>query len=343
MAVAARLVDLDTIEEKDLLELRLCDLPLKIENTWLAELVRNLYSELEARELSIRPPCYLGDEWFSPEGVPAIALPFYLAHPRLIALERKMIGEAEGEEKEEAMRLLRHECGHALVHAFALTRKRSWREIFGHPIKPFSDYYRYQPYSKSYVRNLKDFYAQSHPEEDFAETFAVWLNPAINWREEYKDWPAIKKLEYIDALQPTVRAKIVQVSKADLFWHINSLKKKLESHYRAKRKLYIEHEAKFFDDDLKELFPAPTGKARLAAARFLAGQTLDLERTVSHWTGEKKVLIGALLRRLKKRCHALKLEVNAHGTDAALVEFTAYLTSLVLNHRYTNRYKPGKE
>lgn len=335
-------IDLETIDEKQLLQLRLCDLPLKIESTWLGELVAQLYTELEARSLAFRPPCYLGDEWFSPEGVPAIALPFYLAHPRLLQLERKLLGEAEGENKEEAMRLLRHECGHALVHAFALTKRHTWREVFGHPRKPFSDYYRYQPYSKSYVRNLKDFYAQSHPEEDFAETFAVWLNPEVNWRELYAGWPAIRKLEYIDELVPAIGKKTVTVAKKDFFWHISTLKKRLDSHYKAKRKLYIEHEADFFDTDLRQLFPPPAGKSKLAAARFLAGQTTDLERTVGRWTGEKKVLIRNLLNRLKKRCNVLKLEVNARGTDAALVEFTAYLTSLVSNHRYTNRYKPGK-
>lgn len=335
-------VDLDQLDEVALLELRLCDLPLAIEKTWLADLVAGLYSELDSRGLALRPPCYLGDEWFSPEGIPAIALPFYLAHPRLIQLERKLIGEAEGETKDEAMRLLRHECGHAVVHAFGLTRKARWREVFGHPKKPFSDYYRYQPYSKSYVRNLKDFYAQSHPEEDFAETFAVWLNPAVNWREYYAGWPAMKKLEYIESLVPEFGKKNISVKKADFFWHISTLKKKLDSHYKAKRKLYVEHEADFFDADLKALFPTPTGKAKLAAGRFLAGQTSALERTVSAWTGEKKVLIGNLLARLKKRCNFLKLQVNARGTDATLVEFTAYLTSLVANHRYTNRYKPAK-
>ena len=28
-------------------------------------------------------------------------------------------------------------------------------------------------------------YAASHPEEDFAETFAVWLTPRSNWRQSF--------------------------------------------------------------------------------------------------------------------------------------------------------------
>lgn len=335
-------IDLETVDEKQLLQLRLCDLPIRIENTALQELIRKLYAELEGRGLTFRPPCYLGDEWFSPEGIPAIALPFYLAHPRLVQLERKLIGEAEGEDRAEAMRLLRHECGHAVVHAFGLTKRASWREVFGHPRKPFSDYYRYQPYSKSYVRNLKDFYAQSHPEEDFAETFAVWLNPEVNWRELYAGWPALKKLEYIDSLVPSIGKKAVTVAKKDFFWHISTLKKKLDSHYRAKRKLYIEHEPDFFDGDLKAIFVPQEGKAKQKASRFITQKRHALEDVVARWTGEKKVLIHNLLARLQKRCDLLKLEVPAAKEDVVLTQFTSYLTTLVSNHRYTNRYKPGK-
>ena len=335
-------IDLENIDEKQLLQSRLCDLPITIDNTWLKEVIDKLYAELEARGLAFRPPCYLGDEWFSPEGVPVIALPFYLAHPRLAQLERKMIGEAEGENRDEAMRLLRHECGHAFVHAFRLTGRKTWREVFGHPRKPFSDYYRYQPYSKSYVRNLKDFYAQSHPEEDFAETFAVWLNPDENWRELYADWPALRKLEYIESLVPALGSKSIKVKRSQYFFHISSLKKKLENHNRQKRRLYIEHEPDFFDEDLKLVFSAGDAKARTAAGKFLSANRKELEASVGRYTGEKKVMIRNLFNRLKKRCDTLGLFVENANSAKALMGFTAYLTSLVSNHRYTNRYKPAK-
>ncbi len=338
----AAAIDLENIDEKQLLQSRLCDLPIRIENTWLKEVIDKLYAELDTRGLAFRPPCYLGDEWFSPEGVPVIALPFYLAHPRLLQLERKMIGEAEGENRDEAMRLLRHECGHAFVHAFRLTARKTWREVFGHPRKPFSDYYRYQPYSKSYVRNLKDFYAQSHPEEDFAETFAVWLNPEVNWRELYADWPALRKLEYIESLVPSLGGKTVKVKKSQFYFHFSAQKKKLENHYRQKRRLYIEHEADFFDADLRLVFPSTEAKPRISAARFLTTHRNELENSVSRWTGETKVIIRNILNRLKKRCAALSLEVETAKSGERLLAFTAYLTSLVSNHRYTNRYKPAK-
>ncbi len=335
-------IDLNSIDEKQLLQLKLSHLPIRIENTWLQEIIEKLYAELSARGLSFRPPCYLGDEWFSPDGVAAIALPFYLTHPRLIQLEKKMIGEAEGEDRAEAMRLLRHECGHAFVHAFQLTKRKTWREVFGHPRKAFSDYYKYRPYSKSYVRNLKDFYAQSHPEEDFAETFAVWLNPEENWRELYADWPALHKLEYIEGLVPSIGAKTVRVPRSEFFFRIESLKKRLDNHYRQKRKLYIEHEADFFDADLKLIFPVREFKKKNSAARFLTSHRRQLENYVGRSTGEKKVMIKNLLSRLKKRCETLKLETDPAIAAETLIQFTAYLTSLVSNYRYTSRYKPGK-
>lgn len=335
-------IDLDSIDEKQLLQLKLSHLPIRIENTWLQQIIEKLYSELAARGLAFRPPCYLGDEWFSPDGVAAIALPFYLTHPRLIQLEKKMIGEAEGEDPGEAMRLLRHECGHAFVHAFQLTKRKSWREVFGHPRKAFSDYYKYRPYSKSYVRNLKNFYAQSHPEEDFAESFAVWLNPDEDWRTLYAGWPALHKLEYIESLVPSLGKKTVRVKKAQFYFRLDSQNKRLDNHYRQKKKLYIEYETEFFDADLKLIFPIREFKKKSSAARFLASHRQRLENYVARSTGEKKVMVKNLIQRLKKRCEALKLETDAAIADETLIQFTAYLTSLVSNFHYTSRYKPEK-
>jgi hypothetical protein len=70
-------------KDEELLALRICDLGVRIEHSELNPRIEQLYSELAARGVALRPDCYLGDEWFSPEGVPAISIPFYLAHPRL--------------------------------------------------------------------------------------------------------------------------------------------------------------------------------------------------------------------------------------------------------------------
>ena len=143
---------------------------------------------------------WLSEEWFSPDGVPGIAVPFYLAHPRLERLERRMMRNVEGGSAESAMRILRHEAGHAIDTAYRLRRRKRWREVFGPASLPYPDTYRARPGSRRYVQHLGEWYAQSHPCEDFAETFAVWLKPNSSWRRTYAQWPAFHKLEFVDEL-----------------------------------------------------------------------------------------------------------------------------------------------
>src|SRR5881398_2937041 len=187
--------------DEDLLERRISTLGLRLEGTVVEPMIRQLYDELSAQGLVFHPPCYVGDEWFVPIGIPAIFIPFFLVHDRLRALERTMMLEVEGGTKEWFMQLMRHEAGHAYTYAYQLTRKKMWRQIFGPTSRDETpDTYRPRPFSRSYVVHLEDWYAQSHPDEDFAETFAVWLTPELDWRKNYAGWPALRKMEYIDAV-----------------------------------------------------------------------------------------------------------------------------------------------
>ena len=183
------------------------DLELTIESSRLEDNIHQLYAELEQKGIVFRPYFWISDEWFTPDGIPGIAIPFYLFHPRLARLEFDQMLEVEGGTPEWCMRILRHETGHAIDNAYRLRRKRKRQELFGRSSKPYPDYYTPKPYSKSFVQHLDMWYAQSHPDEDFAETFAVWLDPNSTWQERYADWPALKKLEYIDALMRGVAGK----------------------------------------------------------------------------------------------------------------------------------------
>ena len=183
-----------------LMQLRLCDLGVKLEGTWVEECVERLRDELAERKIRFRQHVWLSDEWFSPAGVPGIAIPFYLAHPRLMRLERSEMLEVEGGTKRECMQILRHEAGHALHHAYTLHRRRKWQRHFGKSSRRYPEFYKPNPASKRYVQHLRLWYAQSHPDEDFAETFAVWLHPRSDWRKQYAGWPALRKLEYVDQL-----------------------------------------------------------------------------------------------------------------------------------------------
>ncbi len=172
--------DWATWTDEQLLALRMCDLGLTLEGSGLDARIAQLSAELEARGLAFRPHYWLSDEWFTPDGVPGIAIPFYLAHPRLEKLERAQMLEVEGGDPESCLRILRHEAGHAIDNAYLLRRRPTRRRLFGTPATPYPEYYTPKPYSKSFVLHLDHWYAQSHPDEDFAETFAVWLDPALD-------------------------------------------------------------------------------------------------------------------------------------------------------------------
>ncbi len=117
--------------DEKLLDLRICDLDLTFDDTALVALRDQLYAELAQHRIRIKPHCWLSDDWFSPDGIPGIAIPFYMAHPRLMRLERKKMLEVEGGTKSWCMRILRHEAGHAIDTAFRLHRRKAYREMFG--------------------------------------------------------------------------------------------------------------------------------------------------------------------------------------------------------------------
>lgn len=328
-------LDLAAIDESALMELRLCDLPLHLKGSWVEERVQALYAELDAHDLRLRPPCYIGDEWFTPDGGVAIAVPFYLFHPRLLALEKKVMLEAEGEAPDDCLRLLRHECGHSVVHAFHLTRRRAWIALFGDPKAEARDFYHFRPHSRSFVRHLKGWYAQSHPEEDFAETFAVWLDPKSDWRKRYAGWPALKKLEYVDELMGQLKGQASKAKRGELTWRIGDLKRKLSTHYQQRRKFYAEEDEAYYDEDLRRLFPAGTGPS---AAAWLRRKGRLLDQSVTTWTKEPKLTVRRLRVRLLKRCAKLGLRL-APGDEAAQLSFAAYLATLINNFVFTSHYK----
>lgn len=170
--------------DQDLLALRLCDLGIAFDDTVLEARLERLHAELQGKGLRLKPHAWLSTEWFSPDGVPGIALPFYLAHPRLMKLERKQMLDVEGGTERSCMKILRHEAGHAIATAFRLPYRRGYQRTFG-TSRPYPTYYKPRPVSRKYVLHLDHWYAQSHPSEDFAETFAVWLSPRNRWRQRY--------------------------------------------------------------------------------------------------------------------------------------------------------------
>jgi hypothetical protein len=324
--------------DEQLLDARLADLPLAIEGT-LAARIGQLKEELAARGLQIDLHCYLSDEWFTPDGATTIAVPFYLAHPRLERLEDAQMLEVEGGEHEWCMRILRHEAGHAIDNAFRLRLRRQRREIFGSPSIPYPEFYTPKPYSKSYVLHLDSWYAQSHPDEDFAETFAVWLTPNSEWRSRYAGWPAMKKIEYLDALMQSLRNRPPRVRNTEEVDPLRKLRKTLRQHYRTKRRHYGVDHPNFYDRDLRRIFSdAPEFAGNTTAVQFISRIRRPVRRVVSSWTGIYQYTIDRVLEDMIARCRELKLRV-AGPEDQARHEFTVLLTVQAMNHLHSGGHR----
>jgi len=328
-----------TLPEAELLAVRICNLNVTIAGTELEARVGQLYAELEARSLAVRPPCYLGDEWFSPEDVPAISIPFYLAHPRLKSLEQKMMMEVEGGDPEWCQRLLRHECGHAIEHAFNLHKRRRRKDLFGPRSSDYDPYtYRPHPYSKSFVQNLPNWYAQAHPDEDWAETFAVWLDPASDWRKRYRSWKALPKLEYVDEVMTALKGKPPQVRRRRRDRELRTIQATLGNFYRMRKKRFAADAPDFYDADLRRLF-GPSGElTRRTAAVFLRRHQKRIVDCVSRWTNEKKVTIELMTRKLTARAETLGLMIGRDEMEIT-TDVVAYLATLVTHYRFTGKFQ----
>jgi len=325
--------------DERLLNVRLCDLGVSVRGSEVAPRVRQLYEELGARGLLFRPHVWLSDEWHSPDGVPGVAIPFYLAHPRLARLEMAEMLEVEGGTPETCMRLLRHETGHAIENAFRLRHRRQRQRLFGRTSERYRDYYVPRPYSRRFVVHLEMWYAQSHPDEDFAETFAVWLQPDSNWRERYAGWPALRKLAYMDELMGELAGTVPPVTNRERVDPIWRMRKTLRQLYAEKREHYKLDEEVSYDRDLRRLFSdAPAYRANPTAARFLVRIRREVRRQVARWTGAYQYTIDQVLQEMIDRCRELGLRLAVPEGQARL-DFTIALTVRTMNHLHSGGHR----
>jgi hypothetical protein len=325
--------------DEDLMQLRLCDLDLRIEGTVLEQHIQQLYDELEYRGLKFRPHCWLSEEWFSPDGVPGIAIPFYLAHPRLMRLERRQMLEVEGGPKDWCLMILRHETGHAIDTAYRLHLRKQYRELFGKYTDPYPENYRPKPYSKSYVLHLEPWYAQAHPAEDFAETFAVWLKPRSRWRTHYSDWPAMKKLEYVNLLMKEISEEKPRITSREHIEPLRTLRKTLFQHYQEKRARHGVDHPNFYDQDLRKLFSdAPEFRRAPSAAGFLRRFRPELRKAVAYWTGEYQYTIDQVLVEMIARCRELNLRLD-RPPEQAQRDATVLLTVQTMNYLHGGHHR----
>src|ERR1700756_2504509 len=320
-----------SLTDDELLEVRLKDLRVTVAGTWLDSCLKALYRELDEHDIRVRPRAWISSEWFSPENTPGIAIPFYLAHPRLMQLEKRMILEVEGGTWSECMRIMRHEAGHVIAHAYQLYRRRRWQQLFGPSSKRYPRYYRPNPASRNHVQHLRLWYAQSHPDEDFAETFAVWLRPRSNWRTRYAGWPALKKLEYVDELMEEIAGKRPLVTTRERVDPLHELGQTLGDHYQKKQSFYAFTPPKTYDRDLARLFSAdPRHRRGPTASAFIRRHRAQIRQLVARWTGENQLTLDAVLDDMIPRCR--ELELRAVGPERKLViNFAILLTAKTMH------------
>jgi hypothetical protein len=301
--------------DRQLLDLRLCDLPLRIHGTPLEQRIEKLNRELEARDLDFRPHVWLSEEWFTPDGVAGFAIPFYLAHPRLMKLERVQMLEVEGASEAECMRILRHEAGHAIDNAYRLHARRTWTDTFGSYRVPYPEWYQPQPGSRDYVLNLDAWYAQAHPAEDFAETFAVWLKPGTRWQRQYTEWGAQRKLEYVNQIMTgLIGRRPARTAKREVE-PLSSLTKTLRQYYQRKRAYYTINWPASYERNLYRVFSSDRRQAP-SAAHFLRRYRAEIADTVARGTGVHHYTVNHIVRHMIVRCRELKLRVTMPEEEA---------------------------
>jgi putative zinc-binding metallo-peptidase len=335
-------------EEASLASKPIRDLGLTIAGTPLEGVIEELRAELARAGVDrVEPRFYLSTEWGVPFGTVAVAIPFYLARPDLTAFHAERTGFTEGMGRRELLRYLRHEMGHVVNYAYRLYEEAEWVELFGPITRPYLEDYRPQPFSRRHVLHLPGWYAQKHPDEDWAETFAVWMTPALDWRKEYGGWPvAAAKLAYCDRVMAAVREREPVVTAADLDEPVADIEYSLGHYYRD-------------DPDTRSDMPPGLDGALLAIFEDLraeGGTSLDeplapaealirrlepeLMANVFRWTGHFPERTRVLLRYLAERAAHLGQGYVRTRETSAIVALTTLVTGLAMNYVQRGSYLP---
>jgi hypothetical protein len=317
---------------QDILAKPIKELGLKVEGSPLERYVQKLYRELEGKGIrKFRPLCYLSDEWGCPSGEPVIGIPFYLANPKLARLEKEM---NDLEDEREILMYLRHEAGHAFNYAYELYKTPEWRDLFGPFRRPYRDDYRPIPFSRRFVRHIAGWYAQKHPDEDFAETFAVWLTPRSQWRRKYKGWGALAKLRYVDRMarlhrdiDPVRRQGRTDITVDEMDTTVADFYQRMLAERRSPEELAL-------DTDLADIFPASQRRHKNVrpAADLIRENRKAIVDKVAYWTGVGRPRVKDLVEAIGTRVGELHLHADTKREREHLTELTAYATALAMNY-----------
>ena len=311
---------------------------------------RSSSGELDSRGFTrLRPRFYLSTEWGVPFGTVAMAIPFYLARPELIEIHARRVGHVEGMGKADILKYLRHEMGHVVNYGYRLFESDEWIALFGSIDEPYpEDGYQPKPFSRRFVQHLPGWYAQKHPDEDWAETFAVWMTPGLDWRDEYKGWSdALAKLEYCDRTVPALLERDPLVTTIELDEDVADLGISLAELYQRLGEGETTYPAGL-DRALWAIVDQRVGREADAAATEVQGDAAELIRgleqwlmdNVYRWTGHFPERTRVLLRHLADRASALGLTYPAAAQPAVTVALTTVVTALAVNYVTRGAYQP---
>lgn len=211
--------------------------------------ISKLYEELKSKGITFRPRVYASDEWFSPDASPTIALPFYLLDKSLtLRAKKELKNDVEGTSKKDFMKLLRHECGHAIETAYNLKYSRTRQRHFGLFSKPYPSGFSPQYQKKGFVDYLGHGYGPSHPSEDFAETFALWLEHGEKAKDLYSEDPlTLSKITAMEKMMNNIKGKSAK----------NKSKKTYDSHKKMTSSIssfFLEKKAFFRTSEKNKIF-----------------------------------------------------------------------------------------
>jgi hypothetical protein len=316
-------------EIRGVLGKKVSELGLRLEGSPVERYVRELYRELSRRGFKkFRPVCYLTDEWGCPDQQPVLGIPFYLADPKLQRLE-KAVDALENER--QIMMYMRHEAGHVFNYAYRLYTTPEWRRLFGPFFRAYNDDYKPVPFSKKYVRHIEGWYAQKHPDEDFAETFAVWVTPRSPWRRQYKGWPALQKLRYVDCIgraladvDPIVKTGEVDITPDDISVTVGQFYAQAAEERQARIDIAL-------DGHLGQIFLARRGAHSIPAEEIVSRHQPELIDKMTYWTGVQRPIVRGLVASICRTCKRMKLWGEVAEEPRYLVEVTVLATTLAMN------------
>lgn len=329
----------EKLPDNELLDLKFSDLELKIEGSRVEPFVDRLYKELHQKDIHFEPHVWVSEDWFSVDGIPGIAIPFFVVNERLARLQRNILLDAEGFAEKDCIKLLRHETGHAIDNAYRLRKSRKRQKLFGLSSTPYPEEYAPRAYSKKFVVHLNSWYAQAHPDEDWAETFAVWLNPKSNWKKRYHRWPALEKLNLVNELMEEILSKKPLVNKRQKPGSIEKSRRKLKTYYNEKIDELGLDQPFYMDPLLVRLFSAETEyRSRKLASRFIRQERKLICENVARWTGQYKYTIDQILKEVIVSCQEKKLRLTKSERETRL-DLVGMLTAQTLNYINSGHHK----